>query len=203
MVVCWMFVKHISLLLALKSRVEYCHSQSEINWATTNKMSVRPTKTQISLGIRPVWPESSLSAWRQLGSLATHWAHSEDSDQTGRMPRLIWVFAGRTLILLVLSCRGSTVDDLEPCTIYPTPCRNIPPLAIMFASVLVGLFWFNVAFNNFSVISRRYLVAATGSSMLSFIVLSHWSIIPNTLDMMPHLVTLSWHWVDTSPSSTP
>ena len=32
---------------------------------------------------------------------------SEDFDQTGRMPRLIWVFAGRTLILLVLSCRGS------------------------------------------------------------------------------------------------
>ena len=39
--------------------------------------------------------------------LSYHWAHSEDSDQTGRMPRLIWVFAGRTLILLVLSCRGS------------------------------------------------------------------------------------------------
>ena len=34
-------------------------------------------------------------------------ADSEDSDQTGRMPRLIWVFAGRTLTLLVLSCRGS------------------------------------------------------------------------------------------------
>ena len=34
-------------------------------------------------------------------------ADSEDSDQTGRMPRLIWVFAGRTLILLILSCRGS------------------------------------------------------------------------------------------------
>ena len=28
-------------------------------------------------------------------------------DQTERMPRLIWVFAVRTLILLVLSCRGS------------------------------------------------------------------------------------------------
>ena len=39
--------------------------------------------------------------------LATDWAYSEDSDQTGRMPRLIWVFAGRTLILLVLICRGS------------------------------------------------------------------------------------------------
>ena len=40
--------------------------------------------------------QSSLSAWRKLGSLATHWAHSEDSDQTERMPRLIWVFAGHT-----------------------------------------------------------------------------------------------------------
>ena len=70
-------------------------------------MSVRPAKTQISLGICPVWSESSPSAWRKLGSLATHWAHSEDSDQTGRMTRLIWVFAGRTAALLVLSCRGS------------------------------------------------------------------------------------------------
>ena len=69
-----------------------------------SKTSVRPAKTQISLGIRPVWSESPLSAWRKLGSLATHWAHSEDSEQTG--PRLIWVFAGRTVILLVLSCRG-------------------------------------------------------------------------------------------------
>ena len=55
----------------------------------TNKMTVHPAKTPISLGICPVWSESSLSAWRKLGSLATHLAHSEDSDQTGRMPRLI------------------------------------------------------------------------------------------------------------------
>ena len=44
----------------------------------TNKMSLRPAKTQISLGIHPVWSESSLSAWRKLRSLATHWAHIED-----------------------------------------------------------------------------------------------------------------------------
>ena len=31
------------------------------------------------------------------------------TDQTGQMPRLICVFAGHTLILLVLSCRGSNV----------------------------------------------------------------------------------------------
>ena len=41
-------------------------------------MTVRPAKTQISLGIRPVWSESSLSAWRKLGSIATHWAHGKD-----------------------------------------------------------------------------------------------------------------------------
>ena len=51
--------------------------------------------------------QSSLSAWRKLESSAIHWAHSEDSDQTGWMPRLIWVFAGHTLILLVLSCCSS------------------------------------------------------------------------------------------------
>ena len=55
------------------------------------KCHVRPTKTQIILSIGPVWPESSLSAWRNHGSLATHWAHSEESDP------------GRTLILLILS----------------------------------------------------------------------------------------------------
>ena len=41
---------------------------------------------------------ASLSAWRNLGSLFSHWAHSEYSDQAGRMPRLIRVFAGSTWI---------------------------------------------------------------------------------------------------------
>ena len=62
----------------------------------TTKCYLRPAKTQISLGIRPVWAESSLSAWRNIGSSDTNWAHSENSDRTGQMPRLIWVFAVRT-----------------------------------------------------------------------------------------------------------
>ena len=79
---------------------------------------VRPAKTPISLGIRPVWSESSLSPWRNIKSLATHWAHSEDSDQTEHLPSLIRVFAGRTLvILLVLSCCGSCVKKLKTCFI--------------------------------------------------------------------------------------
>ena len=79
----------------------------------TNKMSVRPAKTQISLGIRPVWSESSLCAqWIAKGLRCLH-VDSEDSGQAGRMPRLIWVFAGRTLTLLVLSCRGLNEQSKE------------------------------------------------------------------------------------------
>ena len=63
--------------------------------------------SEISLGFCPVWSESSLSAWRKLASLATQWPDSKDSDQTGRMTRLIRFFAGCTVILLVLSCCGS------------------------------------------------------------------------------------------------
>ena len=44
-------------------------------------------KLQISLAIRPVWSDSSLST-RKLGSLATHWAHREDKRRL--------VFAGKT-----------------------------------------------------------------------------------------------------------
>ena len=65
---------------------------------------VCPQRRQISLGIHPVWSVSPLCAqWVAKDPRFLH-ADSEDSDQTGWMPRLIWVFAGRTLILLVLSC---------------------------------------------------------------------------------------------------
>ena len=44
----------------------------------TNKMSVRPAKTQISLGIRPIWSESSLCAqWVAKDPSFLH-ADSED-----------------------------------------------------------------------------------------------------------------------------
>ena len=62
----------------------------------TNKMTVRPAKTQISLGIRPVLSESSLCAqWVAKDPIILH-ADSEGSDQTGQVPRLIWVFPGCT-----------------------------------------------------------------------------------------------------------
>ena len=41
-------------------------------------------------------------------------AHSEDSDQTGRIPRLIWVLAGRKSLAFVLMFSGSnTIFDIH------------------------------------------------------------------------------------------
>ena len=113
---CW-FCRVAAHLMKLPWKFHSCNISNH-KWVATwqnQQNDVRPVKTQISLGIRPVWSGSSLSAWRNVGSLATYWAHSEDSDQTGRMPRLIWVFAGRTLILLVLSRCGSNIDNKGVC----------------------------------------------------------------------------------------
>ena len=52
----------------------------------TKKMTVRPAKTQISLGIRPVWSESSLCTQWVGKDPSFLYVDSEDSDQTGRMP---------------------------------------------------------------------------------------------------------------------
>ena len=97
-----------SLIAASLQRTEHTHKTTD-NMSRlrrkTNKMTVRPAKTQISLGICPVGSESSLSAWRKLGSLATQWAHSEDADQTGRMPRLIWVFPWAHSLFVVFVIR--------------------------------------------------------------------------------------------------
>ena len=44
----------------------------------TNKMSVHPAKTQISLGIRPVWSESSL--WAQWVAMDPSFLHADTED---------------------------------------------------------------------------------------------------------------------------
>ena len=85
----------------------------------------------------PGWSESLLSAWRKLGSLATHWVHSEHSDQTGWMPRLIWVFAGRTchfvgFVMRWLNCNDPRYSDrqvwvLSLIWVYTvTVCPSVP-----------------------------------------------------------------------------
>ena len=55
--------------------------------------------------------QSSLcTQWVAKGPRFLH-ADSKDSDQTGRMPRLIWVFGGQTCHLLVLSWGDSLMKN--------------------------------------------------------------------------------------------
>ena len=92
-----------------------CYHETQMFFLTFHEMSrtvakptiwdMLPAKTQISLGIPPVWSESSLCAQWVAEDPSFMW--TAKTDQTGQMPRLIWVFSGRTLIWLVLSCRSS------------------------------------------------------------------------------------------------
>ena len=57
----------------------------------TNKMTAPSEDSD-----RPVWSECSLCAHWVAKDPSSFHADSEDSDRIGWMPRLIWVFAGRT-----------------------------------------------------------------------------------------------------------
>ena len=57
------------------------------------------------------------------------------------------------------------------------------------------LFRLNVAFNNLSVISRRFL-DVIWSSMLTLRVLHHWHITPQAHDVTFHPATIYWHRTD-------
>ena len=74
----------------------------------TNKMACAPSEDSDQPGLPPslirVFAVCSMGNSKDPSFLH---ADSRDPDETGRMPRLIWVFPGRTVILLVLSWGGS------------------------------------------------------------------------------------------------
>ena len=110
---------------------------------------------------------------------------SQDSDQNKYLCRLIWVFDGHPM-----DSHGFFWQTVK------TRIKNfVDPYTSWTESEQFVLFGLYVAFNNFSVISWRCLDVA-GSSMLTFRVLPHWNITPQTLDMISHPVTLYWHWAD-------
>ena len=90
----------------LTSLLKLSHISHDMTKPT--KWAFAQWRLKISMGIRPVWWESSLCAqWvAKDPSFCTTKTH-----QTGWMPRLNWVFAGRIVPLLVLSCRGSYHDS--------------------------------------------------------------------------------------------
>ena len=86
----WVWREDWSVYTSVQADKSLCLAQIS---AWQNKhIDLCAQQTQISLGIHPVWSESSLSAWRSFGSLAILRAHSKDTDKNGWMPRLILVF---------------------------------------------------------------------------------------------------------------
>ena len=87
----YFLMKHFECKVCLHIWLLLFETERYLSRSTTKptKWHMRPAKTQISLGIRPVWSESSLCAqWISKDPMCLH-ADSEDSDQT-------LVFAGRT-----------------------------------------------------------------------------------------------------------
>ena len=92
------------------------HSHLSHVMTKPTKWHVRPAKTQISLGIRPICSESSLSTCKKLGSLATHWAHSEDwSDLAEVQADLGLRWAHSHFVSFVMRC---SFDDLAMAGIW-------------------------------------------------------------------------------------
>ena len=59
--------KRLSRTATIKTSVQNRNYQLSHLMTKPTKRHVHPAKTQISLGIRPVWSESWLSAWKTLG----------------------------------------------------------------------------------------------------------------------------------------
>ena len=82
---------HILLHEARQERKQACEIQNTERirilataWQNQqNALCAQRRQSSLSMGIRHVWSDSSLSAWRKLGPFPTRWVHSEDSDQTG------------------------------------------------------------------------------------------------------------------------
>ena len=91
---------------------EMCIQYMSCSMTKPAKWPVHPAKTRISLCICPVW-QSLLSAWRKVGSLATHKAHSEDSIRLGGCPGWSESSLGARVILLVLLYCGSYRENGE------------------------------------------------------------------------------------------
>ena len=83
-------------------------------------MTVRPAKSQISLGIRQVWSELLPCAFWLAKDPMFLQAVIEDSDQTGRLPRLIWVFAGSTCHLVGFAMRQLNLSFFSAVWLFKT-----------------------------------------------------------------------------------
>ena len=58
-------------------RIKSCQIKTTLSKILFNNLIERRHDKTNKMRVHPIWSESSLSAWRKLGSLATHWAHAQ------------------------------------------------------------------------------------------------------------------------------
>ena len=94
------------------------------------KWSVRPAKTQIS----PVWSVFAMRSMRNQGPKVSSCGQRRLWSNGRRMPRLIWVFAGRTchfagFVMLRLICKVYPGRYLLPCASEINTIFSLFPLS--------------------------------------------------------------------------
>ena len=89
--------------------------------------------------------------------LAIQWVHSKDSDQTGRTPRLIWVFAGRIGHFI-----GFVVQRLKSYLL--DYCRETDQ---------VGIWWWFRDYQHMSQLMRLWYFSSSVNSILQMHMRSH------------------------------
>ena len=102
----------------------------------TNKMTVRPVKTQISLCFRPVWSESSLCAqWVAKDPSFLH-CDSKDSDQTAKTLIRLGTchFVGFVMMWLTCELQGSW-------GIYDNKCGTLVTYTEILLHILAPVYW--------------------------------------------------------------
>ena len=124
---------------------------------------VRPAKTQISLGIRPIWPESSLSPMKNALIFSYQLSAQWRLIRLCGRPRCSESSLGAKIILLVLSWGGSYFNNQ-----WDWKTRNATlTFSCMFQKgrflVLMMLIWVR-----FFSITQRYVMTVKCQSKLCF-----------------------------------
>ena len=120
------FIQSRSSLIIIATYVNAQHTHLNRNDRKRKFGHVRPAKIHISLRIRAVWSESSLCAFWIAKDAKFLRAHNEDSNQTSRMCRLIWVF-------VVCTCQSGRFHTLRViwCVIYSNEARCVSRVFII------------------------------------------------------------------------
>ena len=120
----------------------------------TNKITCAPSEDSEQPGNPPSLIRVFVVGLENIGSLVIHWAPSKGFGQTGWMPRLIWVFAGRTVNLLVLSRAVTQFNIKENILIFISFRHSNFKRCIMWL-LLINLYLINFKVLAYVVLLRR------------------------------------------------